>query len=109
MSSTCDRTPAGSLDQAVDVTDAFLEGGEVVSQRGRDKNDIERYYARPGDLAHGLPVIVLIDAGQRLRRRKSSPERCRIIAARWSWAKRASARARVQTVVQTGAAGALCA
>ena len=55
--------PGGLLDQAVDVTDAFLEGGEVVSQRGREKNDIERYYARPGDLAHGLPVIVLIDAG----------------------------------------------
>jgi carboxyl-terminal processing protease len=55
--------PGGLLDQAVDVSDAFLEGGEVVSQRGRDKQDIERYYARPGDLAHGLPVIVLIDAG----------------------------------------------
>jgi len=55
--------PGGLLDQAVDVSDAFLEGGEVVSQRGRDKEDIERYYARPGDLAHGLPVIVLIDAG----------------------------------------------
>jgi carboxyl-terminal processing protease len=35
----------------------------VVSQRGRTKDDIERYYARPGDMAHGLPVIVLTDAG----------------------------------------------
>src|SRR4051795_10316763 len=55
--------PGGLLDQAVDVSDAFLEGGEIVSQRGREKNDIERYYARPGDMAHGLPVIVLTDAG----------------------------------------------
>jgi len=55
--------PGGLLDQAVDVSDAFLESGEIVSQRGRDKSDIERYYARPGDMAHGLPVIVLVDAG----------------------------------------------
>jgi carboxyl-terminal processing protease len=55
--------PGGLLDQAVDVADDFLESGEIVSQRGRDKSDIERYYARPGDMAHGLPVIVLTDAG----------------------------------------------
>src|SRR4029079_6998581 len=47
----------------VDVADDFLDSGEVVSQRGRTKDDIERYYARPGDMAHGLPVIVLTDAG----------------------------------------------
>jgi carboxyl-terminal processing protease len=55
--------PGGLLDQAVGLSDAFLERGEIVSQRGREKNDIERYYARPGDAAHGLPVIVLVDAG----------------------------------------------
>jgi carboxyl-terminal processing protease len=55
--------PGGLLDQAVEISDAFLESGEIVSQRGRDKDDIERYYARPGDMAHGLPVIVLVDAG----------------------------------------------
>ena len=55
--------PGGLLDQAVDVADDFLDSGEIVSQRGRTKDDIERYYARPGDLAHGLPVIVLTDAG----------------------------------------------
>ena len=55
--------PGGLLDQAVDVSDAFLESGEIVSQRGREKDDIERYYARPGDMAHGLPVVVLVDAG----------------------------------------------
>ena len=55
--------PGGLLDQAVGLSDAFLQQGEIVSQRGRRKTDIERYYARPGDAAHGLPVIVLIDAG----------------------------------------------
>src|SRR4029078_6440023 len=55
--------PGGLLDQAVDVADDFLDSGEIVSQRGRTKDDIERYYARPGDLAHGLPVVVLTDAG----------------------------------------------
>src|SRR5215218_3920129 len=55
--------PGGLLDQAVDVSDAFLERGEIVSQRGRAKDDIERYYATPGDMAHGLPVVVLIDPG----------------------------------------------
>ena len=55
--------PGGLLDQAVAVSDAFLERGEIVSERGREKTDIERFYAHPGDLAHGLPVIVLTDAG----------------------------------------------
>jgi carboxyl-terminal processing protease len=55
--------PGGLLDQAVSLSDTFLERGEIVSQRGRKKSDIERYYAQPGDAAKGLPVIVLIDAG----------------------------------------------
>jgi carboxyl-terminal processing protease len=55
--------PGGLLDQAVSLSDLFLERGEIVSQRGRRRTDIERYYARPGDAAHGLPVIVLVDAG----------------------------------------------
>ncbi len=55
--------PGGLLDQAIEVSDAFLERGEIVSQRGREAGDIDRYYAKPGDLAHGLPIIVLVDAG----------------------------------------------
>jgi carboxyl-terminal processing protease len=55
--------PGGLLDQAVGLSDLFLERGEIVSQRGRRRTDIERYYARPGDAAHGVPVIVLVDAG----------------------------------------------
>lgn len=55
--------PGGLLDQAISVSDVFLERGEVVSQRGRRDGDIERYYARPGDDSHGLPLVVLVDAG----------------------------------------------
>lgn len=55
--------PGGLLDQAIEVSDAFLDRGEIVSQRGREAGDIERYYARSGDLAHGLPIVVLIDSG----------------------------------------------
>ncbi len=55
--------PGGLLDQAIEVSDVFLEHGEIVSQRGRDKNDIERYYAKPGDDTKGAPVVVLVDAG----------------------------------------------
>ncbi len=55
--------PGGLLDQAVSLSDTFLERGEIASQRGRKKSDIERYHAQPGDAARGLPVIVLVDAG----------------------------------------------
>jgi carboxyl-terminal processing protease len=57
------NNPGGLLDQAVGVSDIFLDGGEVVSQRGRDPRDIERYNARPGDLLSGLPVVVLVNSG----------------------------------------------
>ena len=53
----------GLLTQAIAVSDAFLDHGEIVSQRGRDKADIERYFAKPGDDAKGLPVVVLTDSG----------------------------------------------
>ncbi|MCG8442546.1 MAG: S41 family peptidase [Caulobacterales bacterium] len=55
--------PGGLLDQAVAVADVFLDSGEVVSTRGRDPRDIERYNARPGDLIEGKPVVVLINQG----------------------------------------------
>ena len=55
--------PGGLLDEAVDISDTFLDSGEIVSQRGRDRRDTERYFAKKGDFAHGLPVVVLIDAG----------------------------------------------
>ena len=55
------NNPGGLLDQAIEVSDAFLERGEIVSQRGRRKQDIQRYYARSGDLTGGKPVVVLVD------------------------------------------------
>jgi len=55
--------PGGLLDQAIEVSDVFLDGGEVVSQRGRDPKDVERYNARSGDMLHGLPIVVLINQG----------------------------------------------
>ena len=58
------NNPGGLLDQAVGVSSMFLDGGEVVSQRGRDPKDIERYNAREGgDILHGLPIVVLINSG----------------------------------------------
>lgn len=53
----------GLLSAAIDVSDTFLERGEIVSQRGRRPDQIERYAARPGDLTGGLPVVVLINYG----------------------------------------------
>ena len=55
--------PGGLLDQAIEVSDIFLERGEIVSQRGRTRDDIERYYARADDLAAGKPIVVLVDEG----------------------------------------------
>ena len=57
------NNPGGLLDQAVAVSDVFLDGGEVVSQRGRDPQDIERYNAHSGDMLNGLPVVILINSG----------------------------------------------
>jgi carboxyl-terminal processing protease len=57
------NNPGGLLDQAVAVSDAFLDKGEIVSTRGRRADDAQRYNARPGDIASGLPVAVLINGG----------------------------------------------
>ncbi len=57
------NNPGGLLDQAIAVSDAFLDKGEIVSTRGRNDDAIKRDNALPGDLADGLPVVVLINAG----------------------------------------------
>lgn len=57
------NNPGGYLTAAIDVSDAFLDGGEIVSTRGKDKADIERNFAKPGDLTNGKPVVVLINHG----------------------------------------------
>ena len=55
--------PGGLLDQAVLVSDAFLDRGEIVSTRGRQADEVQRFSARAGDLADGKPVIVLLNGG----------------------------------------------
>ena len=57
------NNPGGLLDQAVSVSDAFLEKGEIVSTRGRGSRGGRRFNARAGDIAEGLPVVVLINGG----------------------------------------------
>ena len=57
------NNPGGLLDQAVAVSDAFIDKGEIVSTRGRRAEDAQRYNARPGDIAAGLPIAVLINGG----------------------------------------------
>ncbi|HIO03207.1 MAG TPA: S41 family peptidase [Alphaproteobacteria bacterium] len=57
------NNPGGLLDQAVAVSDAFLEKGEIVSTRGRGSRGGQRFNARAGDIAEGLPVVVLINGG----------------------------------------------
>ena len=57
------NNPGGLLDQAISVSDAFLQKGEIVSTRGRNAEETQRFNARPGDLTGGKPVIVLINGG----------------------------------------------
>ena len=57
------NNPGGLLDQSVSVSNAFLEKGEIVSTRGRNADETQRYNARPGDISKGKPVIVLINGG----------------------------------------------
>jgi carboxyl-terminal processing protease len=57
------NNPGGLLDQAIAVSDDFLEQGEIVSTRGRHAEDGARYNARPGDVTNGLPMVVLINGG----------------------------------------------
>ena len=57
------NNPGGLLNQAIFVADAFLDAGEITSTRGRNPNDGQRWNAREGDLAEGLPIVVLINGG----------------------------------------------
>ncbi len=57
------NNPGGLLSQAIRVSDAFLNQGEIVSTRGRNPEDGERYNSTPGDLIEGLPLVVLVNGG----------------------------------------------
>jgi len=57
------NNPGGLLEQAIAVSDAFLEKGEIVSTRGRNPEDLRRDKATPGDLSGGLPIVALINGG----------------------------------------------
>lgn len=57
------NNPGGLLDQAIAVSDAFLDKGEIVSTRGRNEEDTKRDNASSGDIADGLPIVVLINGG----------------------------------------------
>jgi len=57
------NNPGGLLNQAIKVSDAFLEKGEIVSTRGRSPEDGDRFNATPGDLTNGKPLVVLINGG----------------------------------------------
>src|SRR5271168_2637756 len=57
------NNPGGLLDQAISVSDTFLDKGEIVSTRGRNPEETQRFNARPGDMTKGKPLIVLINGG----------------------------------------------
>jgi carboxyl-terminal processing protease len=57
------NNPGGLLDQSIQVVNTFIDKGEIVSTRGRNAEESQRYSARPGDLSKGKPVVVLINGG----------------------------------------------
>ncbi|GGB46476.1 peptidase S41 [Roseibium aquae] len=100
------NNPGGLLDQAIAVSDAFLQRGEIVSTRGRNADETQRYNARGGDLADGKPVIVLVNGG--------SASASEIVAGALQDHRRATilgtrsfGKGSVQTIIPLGANGAI--
>ncbi len=57
------NNPGGLLDQAISMSDAFLDKGEIVSVKARKSEDVQRWNAKPGDVTNGLPIVVLLNGG----------------------------------------------
>ncbi|ADZ72572.1 S41 family peptidase [Polymorphum gilvum] len=100
------NNPGGLLDQAIAVSDAFLDRGEIVSTRGRNADETQRYNARAGDLTSGKPVIVLVNGG--------SASASEIVAGALQDHRRATVlgtrsfgKGSVQTIIPLGANGAI--
>jgi carboxyl-terminal processing protease len=100
------NNPGGLLDQAIMVSDAFLDRGEIVSTRGRNADETQRFSAKPGDLTKGKPVVVLINGG--------SASASEIVAGALQDHKRATVmgtrsfgKGSVQTIIPLGGNGAL--
>lgn len=100
------NNPGGLLDQAISVSDAFLDRGEIVSTRSRNADDGQRYVARSGDFANGKPVVILINGG--------SASASEIVAGALQDHKRATVmgtrsfgKGSVQTIIPLGSNGAL--
>jgi carboxyl-terminal processing protease len=100
------NNPGGLLDQAVAVSDAFLDKGEIVSTRGRRPDSIQRFNSRPGDEAEGLPIVVIINSG--------SASASEIVAGALQDHRRAIVlgtrsfgKGSVQTIIPLGASGAI--
>ncbi len=100
------NNPGGLLDQAISVSDTFLDRGEVVSTRGRHADETQRYNAQKGDLANGKPVVILINGG--------SASASEIVAGALQDHKRATVigtrsfgKGSVQTIIPLGGQGAL--
>ena len=100
------NNPGGLLDQSIQVVNAFIDKGEIVSTRGRNADETQRYNARPGDLSKGKPVVVLINGG--------SASASEIVAGALQDHKRATligtrsfGKGSVQTIIPLGGEGAL--
>jgi len=100
------NNPGGLLDQAISVSDTFLDRGEVVSTRGRNADETQRFNAQSGDLADGKPVVILINGG--------SASASEIVAGALQDHKRATVigtrtfgKGSVQTIIPLGSQGAL--